>query len=929
VILIIAEKPSVAADIARVVGATDQGATHWEGNDHLVSWAVGHLLEFLPPEGYDEKLKRWRLKDLPILPDAFQLTPVRRTSKQLTALKRLIKRKDVAKVVNACDAGREGELIFREIFRHAGAKKDVDRLWLQSMTPAAIKDALANPRAMSEVQGLADAADCRAESDWIIGMNATRGLTARLRSARERGVWSAGRVQTPTLAILVKREREILQHVPEPYWIVRGTFHVDAGTPHDYVGTWRDSDAQGAKDRIFDPAIRDRVVALMEGQPLGAATEERKDRREVAPPLFDLTSLQREGNSRFGFPARRTLQAAQALYERHKLLTYPRTDSRALPSDYRGHVQGALSFLAKVPEHAPHAQRLLADGLQNQKRNFDDKAVSDHFAIIPTGAGNPSAVSGDEAKIFDLVVRRFLASFHPPAVFSEVERITAVDGESFRTSKRVLKELGWRIVMDRKAKAEEPELPGLRDSSAASAPAAGTPAQVIGHETEEKETKPPARLTEAGLLRLMETAGKEVDDAHLSKILKETGGLGTPATRADHIERVLEREYGERIRTLEGRGALRATARGIRLIDALERIPIPRLASASLTAELEDKLRRIERQEEVTRDGFMAEMRDWTKEIVDSVRTFQHDTLFDEEPPLGPCPLCKTPVRESLRAFGCEEGGKEGTCNFLIWKEIGGRHIDRVTAKELIETGTSPVKHGFFSRAGREFEAALRVNKEGRAELRLADQVMEAADGAPTEEIGACPFHPERKLLKTSAGFRCDGYEDGECRLNIPLILNERPLSVEEVQALTGEARRTAVLAGFTSRRGRPFSATLILKDDARIDREFPARDGSGAAGGGREFEVNPEPLGPCRDHAEAKAVETSTTYECNDSGCPNRLPREVCKREMSREEGAAYLAKGETDVLDGFISKKGKEFRASLYLKKNGRHGFRFPDKR
>jgi len=920
--LIIAEKPSVAADIAKVVGAKDKQTSTFEGDGCLVSWAVGHLLEFVPPEGYDESLKRWRLKDLPILPDEFQIAPVRGTTKQLNALKRLLGRKDVDRVVNACDAGREGELIFREIMRWAGCEKPVDRLWLQSMTPDAIRASLEAPRAQDEVQGLADAADCRAESDWLVGMNATRALTVRLRSARDRIVWSAGRVQTATLALLVRREREILAHEPRPYWLVRGTFAVGGDSGHEYAGVWFDPKGEKPRDRIFDPAVRDRVLACLKEASRGEATETRKDRREVAPPLFDLTSLQREANRRFGLSARRTLASAQALYERHKLITYPRTDSRALPSDYRDHVAGALGFLASLEAYESHAQRLLDSELSNAKRNFNDDAVSDHFAIVPTGQGKPNGLKNDDARLFDLIARRFLAAFHPPAISTEVERITRVGEEQFQTRGRHLKIAGWRTVWGKEA--DDPSvaaLPPLPD-----APDVGV--EVRGGEAEEKETRPPARLTEAGVLSLMETAGRVVDDSHLAKVLKETGGLGTPAPRAEIIETLLTREYASRCSTMDKRKALRATPRGIRLIEALERIELPRLTSAEMTAELEDALREVE-AERLSRSEYMDDLRKWTSEIVDRVRAFKFDELYSDTEDLGECPVCGAGVRESLRAYGCVHSGRDGECSFVIWKETGGRFIDRRSALQLMANGETPAKPGFFTRSGREYEASLHLTEDKRVEVRSRHhgEVM-AASGVSAEpaDIGPCPFHPELTVRRSPAGYRCDAYAKKECKLSLPLEVCQRALKIEEVEQLIGAERHTDVLEGFISRRNRPFSATLHLTDEGRLRWEFPPR-GSKASddAAGKEFPVNPEPVAKCPNHPDKDVVETPTAYVCGEDGCSATLPREVCQREVTRDEAAAYFSEKETPVLDGFISRKGSTFAASLYMKRTGRHGFRF----
>jgi DNA topoisomerase-3 len=926
--LIIAEKPSVAADIAKVVGAPDKGTHAWEGEGHVVSWAVGHLLEFVPPEGYDDNLKRWRLKDLPILPEDFKLSPIKGSTKQLNALKKYLKAKDIDRVVNACDAGREGELIFREIYRYSGSKKPVDRLWLQSMTGKAIKSSLDSVRANDEVQGLADAADCRAESDWLIGMNATRALTVRLRSQRDKVVWSAGRVQTATLAMLVRREREILAHEPKPYWLITAEFGVDGNA---YNATWYDPEGDAPRDRIFDVARRDALIKLLESKPAATAKETRKDSRETAPALFDLTSLQREGNRRFGFSARRTLSAAQGLYETHKLITYPRSDSRALPSDYREKVDEALAFLGRREVYAPHVKRLQDGGLENEKRNFDDSAISDHFAIIPTGEGTTSGLRADEQKIWDLVVRRFLASFHPPAISTEVERITTIGEESFRTRRKVLKEPGWRAVFDKKADDGKGGLPALPKPD-------GTAVELNAHVVEEKQTRPPARITEAGLLALMESAGKEVDDRHLAAVLKETGGLGTPATRAETIETLIAREYSSRCTTTDGRKALRATPRGLRLIDALERINLPQLTSAELTADLEDSLKNIEKGS-AARTKYMEEIRTWTKTIVDHIRDFTFDTLYEGTEPLTKCPVCSKEVFENLRTYTCTDGGPGGTCEFVIWKEVGGRYVDRGSATQLCVDGRTPVKAGFFTRDHREYEARLVRDGDGR--VRVQSTAAENEDGEiEVVDVAACPHNDGLRIRRTAQGYRCDGHSEAQCpygkkncRLSLPLTLCQKEITPEQVQKLLGPEHKTELIEGFISRRNRPFNATLHLEDNGRIRWEFPPRERSGGAESeAKKFPVNPEPIGPCPlsdsrcpGQGEGKIVETETDYACNADGCRVKIPREICKRELTREEADALFNKKETAILENFTSRAGKPFSASLYVKKNGRHGFRF----
>ena len=922
--LVIAEKPSVAADIAKVVGAKDKTPTHYEGEGWVVSWAVGHLLEMAPPEKYDDKYKRWVMKDLPILPKRFTREPVNRTKKQLSALKKLLKRKDVDRVVNGCDAGREGELIFREIYEHAKVDKPVDRLWLQSMTAAAIGEAIENPRPVEEVQGLADAAYCRAEADWLVGMSGSRALTIRLRTRKDRSVWSAGRVQTPALAMVVAREREILAHEPAPYWLLKATFECSEGTKHEYEGTWHSPEGGKQSDRILEESKRDEILAKVKGAKDASATETRKDRRQGAPPLFDLTSLQREANKRHGYSARRTLQAAQELYESLKLITYPRTDSKALPEDYRGPVNKALESLAGHRTYGPHAKRLLDQGLENEKRNFNDKEISDHFAIVPTGEKVPKDFGGAEKAVFDLICRRFLAAFHPPAVSTEVERLTDVAGETFRTKRTVLKVPGWRACWDKESQDEAAALPPLPGDG--SKPTAVQPLEI---ETEEKETRPPARLTEATLLNLMESAGKDVDDETLSQVLHDAGGIGTPATRADIIETLLSRDYLDRCQDLDNRKALRATARGVRLVEVLERLDLQLLVSPEMTARLEDSLRAVEHGEK-ERKHYMGEIRDLVETVVDRLKTFEFPKLYEGTEPLGKCPACGAPVHERLRVFECENGGLEGECSWVLWKEISGRYVDRRSAGQLLENRETPPKAGFFSRQGREYEASF-VLDDGNETIikpRSAEGAPELADDAATPlDIGPCPFHPDKLVKRSPQGYRCELFASKECKLSLPLVLCHRPFSPEEIAQLTGPEKQVGPFENFISKRGRPFTATLKLGDNARLQWEFPPRgEGRKAAKVKRkEFPVNPEPLGKCPKHRDADVVETPTDFKCLEEGCKLEVPRELCKREIKREEVQAMLKDKVSPLLEGFVSKRGKAFSAALKINMRKRGGFEF----
>src|SRR5438552_3427103 len=525
--LVIAEKPSVARDLVDALpGSFENNDTYYESDDTIVTFAVGHLVELVQPEEYDEKFKKWRMDDLPIVPEEFRLQPRdKKTAKQLKAIHKLLQRDDVDRVVNACDAGREGELIFAYIYETSGVDKPVERLWISSMTKQAIREGFEQLRPGEQLRRLEAAARSRSEADWLVGMNATRAATIRGR-AWVGGVVSLGRVQTPTLALMVKREREIQAFVPEPYWLVHARFD-----PR-YQGLW----FEGEETRITgDGGAKraDDIVAKVSGAEGTVESVERKEQSERAPLLYDLTSLQRDANRRFGFSARRTLQAAQSLYENKKAITYPRTSSRWLSGDLVPQLKPTAGTLEPIGEYAAAARFVLGLDRLPLGRVVDDARVHHHHAIIPTDVEHDlSAFSPDERRVFDLVARRFLAVFHPPARYARTTVVTLVEEERFRTRGKVTLEAGWRGVYgleadaEAKGKEEDPESAELTQLER------GQPVKVVSAESEAKETRPPARYTEATLLSAMETAGKLVDDEELREAMKESG-LGTPATRAE------------------------------------------------------------------------------------------------------------------------------------------------------------------------------------------------------------------------------------------------------------------------------------------------------------------------------------------------------------------------------------------------------------
>ncbi|MDJ0866582.1 MAG: DNA topoisomerase 3 [Myxococcota bacterium] len=859
--LIITEKPSVARDIASALGGFTETDSHFESDRYLLTWAVGHLFELLEPEEVDEVYKRWTLDTLPIIPEKFQFKPKARQSERIRTIKKLLADPEVEDVVNACDAGREGELIFREILEYFGSDKPVRRLWLQSMTTSAIRQGFESLRPGEELEGLAAAAECRAFTDWLIGMNATRALTKRLRGRRERGAWSAGRVQTPTLALLVDRELEVLAHVPRPYWRIAATFEHEGQA---YPGTWFDpefregADEDAREDRIFDEARARAVADAVRGQ-AGEASETRKPSRETAPPLFDLTSLQREANRRLGWSARRTLSAAQRCYEAHKLLTYPRTDSRCLPEDYRETVQNVLQsfadagrgvvrdkdgMISPIGDYGAAARRLLEGGLENERRAFDDSKVSDHFAIIPTGQIPGDGLSGDDKRLYDLVTRRFLSTFHPAAVWERVERTTKVGEHHFRSRARTLVELGWRSIGGATGE-EESSLPALVPGQSE---ASGVGVANTGSELEAEQTRPPPRITEARLLSLMENAGKQVEDEDLAAALHERG-LGTPATRAEVIENLIAKGYVVRL----GK-ALRPTAKGIRLIDILKRVHIDRLASAELTGEIEYHLNQVEQGGRTAAD-FMREMEGYAREIVETTRTFEYSEIYADDPPLGPCPSCARPVVEAPWFYRCEEKPeREEDCPLRIWKDTSGRYIDRATATALVNDGKTGTLEGFTARNGRTYQGMLEIDREEWA-VRVRpvawDDGSVSADpeyDVNTEPLGTCPFEEECQIVESATHFVCerklkeqelgkDPERPKSCGFNFPRTVCKREITREEALYYLANGR-TELLTDFTSRFGRPFSATLVLKKNGRHGFEFPPRAPRKGKDGGAEDEA-------------------------------------------------------------------------------------------
>ena len=827
--LVIAEKPSVAQDIARALGVprADNG-NYFENDDHLITSAIGHLIEIYDPatETEDHKkvkgVKRWSFESLPMLPPRFGLRPSKDAAERVRLIKKLARRAD--EVVNACDAGREGELIFHYLAAYLGLNQPVHRLWLQSMTQASIRAAFKSLRASDELMSLRAAAVARSEADWLVGINATQALTA-LNSKDSGGfnLTNAGRVQTPTLALLVERELRRLAHVPEPYWLHDVTFKLAGG---EYQGRWMlDLGAKGGdplerskewQQRIKDEKQAQRCERLFAGAGVeGEVSETSKERRVGAPKLFDLNSLQREANALFSLPARATLRAAQSLYERHKLLTYPRTESRYLPQDYAEVCGGVLDDLAAgggpdgILRQAAAAARKRLD--PTSKGIFDDSKVTDHFAIIPTDKLPDKPLPELEAKIYELVLRRFVAAFLPPAVLQETTRATVVDSQVYVTRGSVIITPGWYAAA-RSAK-EDRVLPPLKE---------GERARAVGAELQAKETTPPGRYDDSTLLGAMQGADKLVEDSDIANVLSETGGLGTPATRAGIIEHLIANDYVAR-----NEKELVPTRKAFSLLEILRGMEILELVQPNLTGEWERRLRRIEEGDEQV-EPFLDDIRGLATRICKVAKTYDPDATPGDYATLKqPCPKCKGVINEQYRRYRCVKC-KE----FYIWKTIGGRVLSPAEADVLLEQGRVGPFEDFISRRGFPFAATIELLESGKANLLFASDLEDEQDPATLRKLTACPKKGcDGEVLVAASSFRCSkSFNGGDCDFKLGRTICSRELATDEVRPLF-ERRRSELLEGFLSRRGKkPFKAYLLLDDKGKLAFEFEKSEKKPAA---------------------------------------------------------------------------------------------------
>ena len=808
--LIIAEKPSVANDLARVLTGFKKEGEYWESEDFVLSSAIGHLIELCKPTEYGKGKGKWSFESLPLLPEEFKLKVIERTAPRFEVLKKLLKRKDVTGVINACDAGREGELIFRYVMEAAECKKKVQRLWLQSMTPGSIRDGFTKLRKEEEMEPLLAAAKSRSESDWLVGINTTRALTALNSKGGGFFLTTAGRVQTPTLSILVERELQIRAFVPKGYWEVHATFGAKAG---EYEGKWFDETladqkvaergAEQRPERLWTQDRAEEIVGECRGK-TGEVHDEKKPARQLSPLLYDLTSLQREGNSRFGLSARRTLQIAQALYEKHKAITYPRTDSRYLPEDYLAVAQSTLENF-EGSEFGEFSKTVLKKGwLKPTKRVFNSAKVSDHFAIIPTQQ-IPAKLDEIEMKVYAAIVRRFIAVFYPEAVYEVTNRITRVGAHAFRTDGKILKEAGWLAVYGKEA-AEE----GGEEGKLLVPVVEGEKVKTVAILAEGLQTKPPARMTEATLLSAMEGAGKLIEDDTLREAMGERG-LGTPATRAATIETLISEEYVRRI----GR-ELVPTAKAFGLFETLDALGIEILQSPEMTGEWEHKLKEIEHGR-MKRDEFMLEIQKVARDIVEKARVFQDKDhvlrkLDFKDPQTG------QEFEETLREYRTLDQA------YAVRKVLAGRRIEAHEFLELLEKGTMGLVDGFRSRLGRPFSAGLKLGEGRKIELVVGEEEG-TLDFTGQEPLGQC-LACGGNMFMSQLRYVCEHSvsKPSTCTFKVSKKILNRDITVPEVQDLL-KNKKTALLEKFISNKTRrPFSAVLMWKD-GKVSFDFPPRE--------------------------------------------------------------------------------------------------------
>jgi len=871
--LVIAEKPSVAEQLAAAIDHCRKNRDYYEGEHYIVSWAVGHLVGLAEPEEYDKKYKQWLLSYLPIIPKTFRLSVLDGAQERFSALKKLMASKDVGEIINACDAGREGELIFRNIYTQAGAKKPSARLWLSSYTDESIRDGFRRLRPEAEYDDLGKAALARSEADWLVGINATRGLTRRNGS-----LVTVGRVQTPVLALIAKREKEVQAFVPEPYFEIEADLKVLPQGEPTYTGQWH----RGPQTRFAEEAVAKAIVEKCSGHRGKIVSVVQKENRMPIPYLYDLGLLQREANGLYGLSASRTLRAAQSLYEEKRAVTYPRTDSKFLPVALRKEVMTVLGDLAGG-EYDSHVKRVQQEKWKMRSFVFNDAKVSDHYAIIPTGTRlDRSSLSHDESVVYDLVVRRFLEQFYPEAVLMLTRVETMIEGESFGSDGRVVKTSGWLEVAPRDA--DSKDLPDLRE---------GLPVQAFRVEDERKLTKAPPRFTDASIIAAMETAGKLVDDEELAEAMKERG-LGTPATRAEIIEKLIRTGVVER----KAR-SLVATRRGMDLVDLLEAIHLSDLVAPDLTGEWEMSLRKIEKG--LLGDvEFVHRISDFTSQMIERIKGYEAPTQIGVEStePVGLCPICGGQVLERPSSYVCEHHGRKKTdCKFSIPKVILQRPILREEALQLMNDKKTDMLDGFISRRGFKFSARLLLKPDNKLEWEFASGSGQSAGTEAIvneESLGRCPVC-QSAVIETTEHYRC---ASADCHFQMKKVYANKVIDRDAVRGLL-ETGKTELIEDFVSKYNKPFSAYLKLSSKGRVEFEFLNKGPRSSRRGAKRTSQKPAAAAP---EPSSKAITLSSgeavgkksrtkPSKVSDKAAPTRsakAPAKTASRVSKRKGGVS-----------------------------------------
>jgi DNA topoisomerase-3 len=838
-----------------------------------------------------------------VIPPHFDLNPIDKSKGRLNAIVKLVKRKDVSELINACDAGREGELIFRLIQQHSKSKHPVKRLWLQSMTPAAIREGFENLRSDKDLLGLAEAARSRSEADWLVGINGTRAMTAF--NSRDGGFFltTVGRVQTPTLSIMVEREEKIRRHVARDYWEIKATFAAQAG---EYEGKWFDpkwkknpDDVEQRADRLWNAADARAIADAVRGQP-AIVSEEAKPSSQSAPGLYDLTTLQREANSRLGFSAKTTLSIAQALYEKHKVLTYPRTDSKALPEDYVSVVKKTMEMISTEtlpgPLRAlvPHAKTALKEGyVKPNKKIFDNSKISDHFAIIPTLQA-PKSLTEIEAKLYDMVVKRFLAVFFPAAEFMVTTRISTVQAagkaHAFQTNGKVMVKPGWLAVYGREVQEDDANLvPVAPDEKVRTEDVA----------VNALKTKPPARYTEATLLSAMEGAGKLIDDDELREAMQEKG-LGTPATRAAIIEGLIYEKYIHR----EGR-ELVPGAKAFQLMTLLRGLDIDDLTKPELTGNWEQQLAQMEKGK-LKREAFMAEIAKMAERIVRKAKEYDRDTIPGDYATLTtPCPKCGGVVKENYRRFACAgagkgsdpagaAGGSEDGCGFSISKIPGSRSFELDEVETFLAKKKIGPLEGFRSKAGWPFTAELRLVFDDeidnwKLEFDFGEDAKrdgesgEPVDFSGQQSLGACP-KCKGHVFEHGSNYLCEHAVGAHvtCDFKSGKIILQQPVAREQMTRLLASGK-TELLENFVSNKTRrKFKAYLAFdRKEGKVMFEFEPRPAKPGAKTAAKTAVKAAAQGaePPAAAAEATAKKTPKSSAKKDAPDPAPAARKASSR--------------------------------------------------